>query len=458
MTRSFAILVFGLLIFSGGCSSKKKTAALPPPEPPRPSWLMQRPLDPGYYVGIGMALKSPVGEHIQQAKNNALNDLASEISVQVSSSSLLYQMEQDSRFREDFRSDTRTRSKALLEGYELADTWENSREYWVFYRLSRQEYRSLMDRKRSQAMALAKAKLTDAASFSTSGNHLQALTAHIAALQALQDFWSEPMETEWNGRQVFLGNEAFLQLQSCWNNLRIEPRQPVIDVKRGDQPGPVEFILTTSAGTPQEFLPVLAAYSGTRLRNNRFTSDAGGKVNIELPKISSQNPEETVQVMLDVDQIISSTSAGAAVAALLRGLPAPQAIQRIRIAKPKVYLKGSETNLGKPLANHPLQETFRSLLVQEGFDVLSKSTSADLIVEIEAATNESGTNGEFVSSSLTGSIKTYRPDGKLIHSVSLDGVKGVQLSPEQAGLEAYRRGSEEIGKRYFRDWRRQLFD
>ena len=53
-----------------------------PAEAPRPTWVSARPVTGGYYVGIGLANKNRPDAQ-EAAKKNALNDLASEISVTV---------------------------------------------------------------------------------------------------------------------------------------------------------------------------------------------------------------------------------------------------------------------------------------------------------------------------------------------------------------------------------------
>src|SRR5262245_17154640 len=108
-------------------------------EAERPDWVKARPASSGYYIGVGLASKSR-GDHQETAKKNALNDLASEISVTVEGNSLLYTLDQKTRFDESFTSTIKTTTTELIEGFELVDTWENGTEYWTYYRLSKAEH------------------------------------------------------------------------------------------------------------------------------------------------------------------------------------------------------------------------------------------------------------------------------------------------------------------------------
>ncbi|MCB0780391.1 MAG: LPP20 family lipoprotein, partial [Flavobacteriales bacterium] len=85
-------------------------------------------------------------------KKNALNDLASEISVRVEGNSLLYTLDRKTSFSESFTSNIRTSTSEQLEGFELVDTWENEHEYWTYYRLSKAEHARIKAERKQRAM------------------------------------------------------------------------------------------------------------------------------------------------------------------------------------------------------------------------------------------------------------------------------------------------------------------
>lgn len=55
----------------------------------KPSWLKDQPYRDGYYTGIGHSVKDGTNNYIQAAKKSALDDLASQIKVNVASTSVL---------------------------------------------------------------------------------------------------------------------------------------------------------------------------------------------------------------------------------------------------------------------------------------------------------------------------------------------------------------------------------
>ena len=76
-----------------GCGGSKKVAQAPI----TPSWVQGRPTQAGYYIGIGSARKT-TPDYQQAAKQSALADLASDISVSISSQSVLNAFESQTTF------------------------------------------------------------------------------------------------------------------------------------------------------------------------------------------------------------------------------------------------------------------------------------------------------------------------------------------------------------------------
>ena len=105
-----------------------------------PGWVKQRPTSQQYFIGIGSADKTSSG-YRNLAKADALNDLASEISVSVSSE-LIDVMTEYSGFSEEYaRSEIRMSTKDDLEGYERYDDYNGKDSYWIYYRISKDYFK-----------------------------------------------------------------------------------------------------------------------------------------------------------------------------------------------------------------------------------------------------------------------------------------------------------------------------
>ena len=81
------ILILALLL--GGCSpSLTNTGLKTDLQNTKPAWLNSKPVQDSYYVGIGHSNKDGLNNYIQSAKQSALEDMVSEIRVNISSTSV----------------------------------------------------------------------------------------------------------------------------------------------------------------------------------------------------------------------------------------------------------------------------------------------------------------------------------------------------------------------------------
>ncbi len=122
----------------------------------KPAWTEKTPVNQGYYIGIGSAAKTPGGtDHIAQARDIALEQIAASISVHITSQTTSQQLEQSGIRLETFQSKITSMVKTDLVGYEFVESWENNTEYWVYYRLSKELYQMLVEQRKMASVMLA---------------------------------------------------------------------------------------------------------------------------------------------------------------------------------------------------------------------------------------------------------------------------------------------------------------
>jgi hypothetical protein len=144
--RNRLLLFLSVLLL--GCGSTKKLTEVEV----LPDWVKTKPIIPGYYVGLGSAQKTMnPNEYQSGAKNNALADLTSDISVTISTESVLHQFESAMAYSEDYSSFTKTLAKENLEQYELINSYESQTHYYVLYSLSKEKYKVLKEKRKSEA-------------------------------------------------------------------------------------------------------------------------------------------------------------------------------------------------------------------------------------------------------------------------------------------------------------------
>ena len=241
-----------ILLFLNSCKSAKEIIQ-------KPTWLLDRPIDNAYYIEIGSALKSAnISEYQQSAKNNALNDLSGEISIQISNTSLLYKLSSNDVYFETYDSKTATSTNELLEGYELAETFGDNQYYWVYYKLSKQKYYEIKQQRIQKALDLALTKYEKAENFITQSDYYNALILLIKATEDIRQFTSETLTTTYQGKEIYFGNELYNTIISCISSLKISSSNETINVKRGqilkDQ---LVFTVTDNSGKKIENIPVI---------------------------------------------------------------------------------------------------------------------------------------------------------------------------------------------------------
>ncbi|MEJ2055224.1 MAG: LPP20 family lipoprotein, partial [Calditrichaceae bacterium] len=148
-------------------------------------------------------------DYRQIAKENALQDLASEITVNISSEIVVKMMETSDNLEEDLKSQIRATTKANLEGYEQVDNWEDNDFYWVYYRLSRDTYAKNKKERINKARSLGMNLLEQGMEKEKAEDPAAALGYYVQALQAVEEFIGEPIKTEFAGSTIYLQNEIF---------------------------------------------------------------------------------------------------------------------------------------------------------------------------------------------------------------------------------------------------------
>lgn len=458
------VYAFVCLIVLSACGSSKKAAREEAEkqaqlEAMAPSWTKQKPVDRSFYHGIGFAVKSGP-DYLSTAKNNALSDLASEISVKISSSSMLFQVEQDDRFREDFKSRIQTTSLESVEGYELVDTYEDGRYYYVYYQLSKAKHAALKEEKKQAALAKSKDLQMEAERMISAGDYSMGIITHIKAIETIKGYLGETLQTEYKGENIYYGNTLAQFLRSTLSEIKVIPNSADLVVKRGEYIDfrTASFTVANEKLLPIENIPIYFYYSGGRLKDNSKQSNLEGQVGIELGKIESKNPRETLSAYLNLVEMVKEATEDPLISQLVAKISVPSGQMVIEVQPPVVYFASNEKINGKPSRTEYLTNSLKSGFIGEGAAVGNSKKGADFVVEIEANAQNGSNTGKFFSSTLTSTVRIYDEKGALIYSKQVQDINGVQLTYEQAAIDAYQKASKEYSRAIFLDIKRRLFE
>lgn len=187
-----------------------------------PYWVSKLPYNPDYYIGIGVAtIEVGNDEYLTQAKNSALNDIASSIMITISSSYYRNIVERLGVIEDDFRSKIQTKTSADLEGYEIVGTWKNDKQYWIYIRLSKEHYEQLKSDRLENALSMTRDYFIKARDSQEKQNLERALFYYLQALRSIDNYVHEPLTIQYNNKDILLNNEIFSEIHSILSNISL---------------------------------------------------------------------------------------------------------------------------------------------------------------------------------------------------------------------------------------------
>lgn len=445
-------VVFLGLLAASGCGGSKKLPSTPVTA--QPEWVKNRPTSSSYYVGIGWARKgTDVNQYQQAAKQNAQADLASDISVNISTNSVLHAFESNLKFREDFTSTIKAETQQQLEGFEVVDTWEDQGNYWVYYRLSKAEYLRQKEIKKNNAVTISSDLFGKGIDARTSGDFKLAIIQFIKALEPLKPYFSEPLPVEFRGSQIFLGNEIFKELSSTLSSIEVIPNFAEIKTKTGTSipTSNLQFTLRSRLAASVTEMPVVANYSERPLRENKKRTDRNSLVSFDIQSVRSIKNFETFTVTVDLESILVEATSELFIRKLIANFSPPSGTIRINIEKPILFIEANEINLGEKISQGSLEQALRKKAIESGFQLGTSANEADFIVKLTAATKTSGENGAYKSVTLDGVLTVVASNGSQIYHRALEGFRGTHFEYKTAGEEAFKEARRRIELSFFRE-------
>ncbi len=428
-----------LMIFLISCSSSRKLSYKQQMEG-APAWVKQSPNASAYYHGVGMASKvmSPT-DYRELARQNALSELASAISVNISSSSVLNQFEFDDNFSEYFRDNIKLSTEQFLEGYELVESWENEQQYWVYYQLSKSKFEAIKQARIDKAVNVSKADFEKARDFEKVANFQESMRFYIKALEGIKDFLADDITTEVDGTKQSYTSLLIAEMLKMPGNLEI--------VMQGEKPR-----YTRGLGHENENLVLKVLYKGQEAvkgvnvnaefsyapgKSVQQSSDANGLIRVRLENIDTRKKEEYVKARANIDKLIRESTNDPVIRRLVESITFPEYVFPVEIVSPKWYVETVEKNLGTSLSSKIMERTFRTLLASDGFELVKSKDAADYILLCESDTqNGNEVNGKYIAR-LDAQIRLMNQQSQVVYTKPVSDISGLGSSFQAAGEDAF---------------------
>jgi len=444
MTLKKVIAIIPLAILLIGCGGPKKIEKI---YPPAPGWTSNRPTSSSYYVGIGSANKTADMNQTQQtAKQNALADMASDISLNISTNSLLSTFENNLGFTEDFSKTIKAQAEQDLEGYETVGSYEDQSSYWVYFRLSKTEYQRIKEERKSKAVTKALDLFDKGVAAENSGDVRLALLNFIKALEPIKPYFADPLQVQYQGNEIYLGNEISREISKVLSSINIMASNKLIKVKQGQllPAGTLEFKVTGLNGQPLNGFTLSGTYTEKPLRNSKIQTDNNGLASFTVDAIRSNKNVETLNTTLSLENIANEATTDYVIRKLFTRFRAPEAAITINIIKPLFYFTSNESNLDNKLSPAPISESLKRKILEGGYTTTDKELDADYRISVTATTKSKGEAGSYKQTGLIATISVKDKSNAEVYSKQINNITGAHFDYLQAGTEAYKEAIKKV--------------
>ena len=424
---------------------------LPAAKKEQPAWILSRPVNSEYFCGVGHSFKSDNKElYKSDARKDALNNLASEISVQIFSSEEFISVVRNDKMKQEFTSLIQSRVKTDLEGYEFVEEYEDKKEYWVYYHLSKALYRENELKKMNDAVTNARSCFMIALAAERKSDYKTAIIQYAKSLDCVKKYINEYIEIEVDGKKENLINKSFRNISTLIADLEIKPAFPLIKVKQSEEVSAdkLTFYLNSKENKAISGFPLIADYTERSITDYSKLTGPKGEVMFSIPAVRSTKNQEVFKVSLDLNAILLESAADYLVRKAILDTNTPGAEVLIDIVKPTLDIRVVNQYAGKTFDDNTVLNAFKSQLLQAGYQL---SNQPDITGEINIQTSFLSNNNGIIQTQLVGNIVFKHKNGKVIYSTAINPVKGTQLSIEKSVMDALKIFSTQIELRYCRE-------
>jgi len=290
----------------------------------RPDWVDRRPAHPDYYYGVGVCDRKDLDTEtcMARADARALADLASAISVEIKSEFLDRIVESDAVVRETAQAEIAAQTAATLTGHDLVGRWQDRRQCWACYRLSRATHARQTEAARRDAVAGARRFAESAARAEQEGDLVSAIRLRLQDPALVRTFVGRPTGVSTDPEPVALATEAIASLQRQLGSIRLLPDRERLPVLAG-QPMNETLAVSLPSGRPLPNLPL--RFSGAPSLTASGQTDADGRAAFHAPTIAEADVGKRILAEPDLVALYTNQPPKGLAAIMLSQLTVPRA-------------------------------------------------------------------------------------------------------------------------------------
>ncbi|MFW5707899.1 MAG: LPP20 family lipoprotein [Bacteroidota bacterium] len=357
----------------------------------QPSWVTQTPVCPDHYIGIGSASKTPgSSEHIARARDMALEQIASGIAVTITGEASQHIIDQSGMVRETFESNISSMVKTDLKDYELADSWENDNQYWVYYRLSKTKYRLNHERQKKVVASRAFDMLIQGEQALNKEEVALALTFYLQAAKETGPYRGTGLPSPANSDFQYIDVEAFSRLSGLLSAIRLNVAPQVIQASLYRAPS--EIITVKAAyyspggnSIAINKLPVrVQVIRGDCIFNSPLPTDSLGSTTLSIARI---NAPVDLQIKISPDiATLGGFTESTIKNPIFAQLNIPYALASAAVRPVRVLIIAKEENMQAIQDRSVVAGRIKQHLTARGWSIVNEAANADCIIYLNATT------------------------------------------------------------------------
>ncbi len=415
----------------------------------QPAWTTQMPVDEAYYIGIGNVLKSDNVNHIAEARNMALEQIASAIAISITAETSQNTIEQSGMIEETFRQHITSVAHANLEGHELAGKWENDREYWVYYRLSKEDYRILFETRKREAadraweylqrgkMALKENQITPATRFL------------IQSATEIFPYRGMGVKTNTTEASQSLDIEIFAELQQVLDGLTVSAVQnnlsPIPYHSKNYQTAiKVSYTKEDNNTLAVKDMPLqIEIEQGNAVIGNMMPTNNEGHSQFIIGEIINPNTiRATITINLQTGENQTQTTYPKSLRELFQF---PEYYLNLQVEAPKAMIVANRAN---PLHQQDfITPVIKQKLTAQGWVLVYEARHADFIINLNYQTHDGVERQGIHTAFASGNISIINNStSEEISRKTIEQTQGAGLSFEAARKQALEKLGDELGK------------
>lgn len=395
-----------------------------------------------------MADKTKGGAYQMDAKKNALYDLASEIKVDISSNSVLYTVQNNNNFNESFNSLIKLSSNDNIEGYQLVDSYENDKQYWVYYQLDKAEYANQKAQKKSQTIAKASNLIVSSFTDEQNQDFSSSLKKRIQAFGVLTPYLNEeinfdPAQTKGLKNVIDLTALIQQQLQSIF--VAQQTKMPQLLPYQATY-APLIFKLELKNKSPLQNFPFLVSSDEDRIKvGENAGTNLSGEIQVKVLSVEPLNQTVAFSLNPDISGLMGADSLGRAGITLLKQFIQTPSLKVQALVRPvSIFVSSVEKNFGRTTGGHTIEGFIQQRFGGQEVVITNNDEHADYIIEAGADTYEDvssdvlESNYQIKLASLIINLQLInRQTQETIYKGQITDIYGYANSMDKAGINAY---------------------